>query len=114
MRARSLGRWYKRHVGYDLCGVVGDFAISDAAHVVDERFGAIQIVGKEPAFKWVAFHPVLEIVGDHTEASKAIKEVYEKHMSKREVYWEAWSMDFIDNMMQHDLQGTKNKMSIVN
>ena len=109
----SLGTWYKQNVGYDLCGVVGDFAISDAAHVVDERFGAVQIVGKEPMFKWVAFHPVLEIVGDHAEASKAIKAVYDKHMAKKEVYREAWSMDFIDNMLLHDLQSTKNKMRLV-
>ena len=108
----SLGAWYKRNVGYDLCGVVGDFAITDAAHVVDEVFGAVQIVGKEPMFRGVAYHPVLEIVGDHAEARKAIMEVYDKHMSKKSVYWEA-SADFIDNMLLEDLQDTKNKMRLV-
>ena len=109
----SLGLWYKQKMRSDLCGVIGDFAFEDAAHVVDETFAAVQIVGKESMFKWVAFHPVLEIVGDHKEASKAIKEVYDKHMSKKEVYWEAWSMDFIDNMLLQDLQSTKNKMRLV-
>jgi putative ABC transport system permease protein len=108
----SLGAWYKRNVGYDLCGVVGDFAITDAAHVVDETFGAVQIVGKEPMFRGVAYHPVLEIVGDQAEARKAIMGVYDKHMSKKSVYWEA-SADFIDNMLLQDLQGTKNKMRLV-
>ena len=61
----SLGVWYKRNLRSDMCGVLGDFALNDAAHVVDETFGAVQIVGKEPKFKWVAYHPVLEIVGDH-------------------------------------------------
>ena len=109
----SLGTWYKRNVGYDLCGVVGDFAIKDAAHVEDETFGAVQIVGKEPMFKWVQFNPVLEIVGDHNEARKAIEAVYEKHISKREVYWEPWVMDFIDDLLLKQLEGTKNKMRLV-
>ena len=109
----SLGTWYKRNVGYDLCGVVGDFATKDAAHVVDETFGAVQIVGKEPMFKWVQFNPVLEIVGDHNEARKAIEAVYEKHISKREVYWEPWVMDFIDDLLLKQLEGTKNKMRLV-
>ena len=109
----SLGTWYKRNVGYDLCGVVGDFATKDAAHVIDETFGAVQIVGKEPMFKWVQFNPVLEIVGDHNEARKAIEAVYEKHISKREVYWEPWVMDFIDDLLLKQLEGTKNKMCLV-
>ena len=109
----SLGTWYKRNVGYDLCGVVGDFAIKDAAHVEDETFGAVQIVGKEPMFKWVQFNPVLEIVGDHNEARKAIEAVYEKHISKREVYWEPWVMDFIDDLLLKQLEGTENKMRLV-
>ena len=109
----SLGVWYKRNLRSDLCGVIGDFVIKDAARVVDEEFAAVQIVGKEPMFKWVAFHPLLEIVGDHDEARKAIKEVYDKNMHQKEVYREAWSIDFIDDMMMHDLQGTKNKMRLV-
>ena len=109
----SLGVWYKQKMRSDLCGVIGDFAFEDAAHVVDETFAAVQIVGKESMFKWVTYHPVLEIVGDHAEASKAIKDLYDKHMSKKEVYWETWSMDFIDNMLLQDLQSTKNKMRLV-
>jgi len=109
----SLGTWYKRNVGYDLCGVVGDFATNDAAHVVDESFGAVQIVGKEPMFEWVHFNPVLEIVGDHAEARKAIEAVYEKHMSNKEVYWEPWVMEYIDDLLLKHLEGTKNKMRLV-
>ena len=109
----SLGVWYKRNLRSDICGVLSDFAITDAAHVVDETFGAVQIVGSEPKFKWVSNHPVLEIVGDHAEARKAIKDVYDKHMDKKEVYWEPWTMDFIDNLMLKHLEGTKNKMRLV-
>ena len=109
----SLGVWYKRNLRSDICGVLSDFAITDAAHVVDETFGAVQIVGSEPKFKWVSNHPVLEIVGDHAEARKAIKDVYDKHMNNKEVYWEPWTMDFIDNLMLKHLEGTKNKMRLV-
>ncbi len=109
----SLGVWYKRNLRSDICGVLSDFVITDAAHVVDETFGAVQIVGSEPKFKWVSYHPVLEIVGDHAEARKAIKDLYDKHMNKKEVYWEPWTMDFIDNLMLKHLQGTKNKMGLV-
>ena len=109
----SLGVWYKRNLRSDICGVLSDFVITDAAHVVDETFGAVQIVGSEPKFKWVSYHPVLEIVGDHAEARKAIKDLYDKHMNKKEVYWEPWTMDFIDNLMLKHLQGTKNKMRLV-
>ena len=55
----SLGVWYKRNLSSDMCGVLGDFALNDAAHVVDETFGAVNIIGKEPKFKWVTYHPVL-------------------------------------------------------
>ena len=96
-----------------MSGVLGDFALDDAAHVVDETFGAVQIVGKEPKFKWVAYHPVLEIVGDHAEARKAIMDVYDKHMGKKEAYWEAWSIDFIDNLLLLHLRDTKNRMRLV-
>ena len=95
----SLGVWYKRNLRSDMCGVLGDFALDDAAHVVDETFGAVNIIGKVPKLKWVTYHPVLEIVGDHAEARKAIKELYDKHMSKKEVYWEPWVFDFIDNLV---------------
>ena len=109
----SLGVWYKRNVGSELCGVLGDFAISDAAHVVDETFGAVRIVGEKPMFRGVSHHPLLEIVGDHAEARKAIKAVYDKHMNKKEVYWEPWPMDFIDNLLLQHLEGTKNRMRLV-
>ena len=109
----SLGVWYKRNLRSDMCGVLGDFALYDAAHVVDETFGAVQIVGKEPKFRWVAYHPVLEIVGDHEEARKAIMAVYDKHMGEKEVYLEAWSIDFIDNLLLLHLRDTKNRMRLV-
>ena len=109
----SLGVWYKRNLRSDMCGVLGDFALDDAAHVVDETCGAVQIVGKEPKFKWVTHHPVLEIVGDHEEARKAIMAVYDKHMGEKEVYWEAWSIDFIDNLLLLHLRDTKNRMRLV-
>jgi putative ABC transport system permease protein len=109
----SLGVWYKRNLRSDMCGVLGDFALYDAAHVVDETYGAVQIVGKEPKFKWVTHHPVLEIVGDHAEARKAIMDVYDKHMGKKEAYWEAWSIDFIDNLLLLHLRDTKNRMRLV-
>lgn len=109
----SLGVWYKRNLRSDMSGVLGDFALDDAAHVVDETYGAVQIVGKEPKFKWVAYHPVLEIVGDHAEARKAIMAVYDKHMGKKEAYWEAWSIDFIDNLLLLHLRDTKNRMRLV-
>ena len=32
----SLGVWYKRNLRSDMSGVLGDFALDDAAHVVDE------------------------------------------------------------------------------
>ena len=109
----SLGVWYKRNLRSDICGVLGDFALDDAAHVVDETFGAVNIIGKEPKYKWVTYHPVLEIVGDHAEARKAIMEVYDKHMNQKEAYWEAWSIDFIDDLLLLHLRDTKNKMRLV-
>ena len=109
----SLGVWYKRNLRSDMCGVLGDFALDDAAHVVDETFGAVNIIGKVPKLKWVTYHPVLEIVGDHAEARKSIKELYDKHMSKKEVYWEPWVFDFIDNLQLKHLEATKNRMRLV-
>ena len=109
----SLGIWYKKNFGSEIVGVVEDFALNDAVHVVDEDFGAISIVGKKPMFAHIAYNPVLEIVGDHAEAREAIKEVYEKHINKKEAHWEPGSMDFIDDLLLLHLQGTKNKMRLV-
>ena len=109
----SLGIWYKKNFGSEIGGVVEDFALEDAVHVVDEDFGAIRIVGKEPMFAHIAYNPVLEIVGDHAEAREAIKEVYEKHINKKEAYWEPGEMDFIDDLLLLRLRDTKNKMRLV-
>jgi putative ABC transport system permease protein len=109
----SLCVWYKQHVGSELCGVVGDFAISDAAHVVDETFGAVRIVGDEPMFQWVSFNPVMEIVGDHAEARKAIDAVYDKHIKMKDTYWAPFREDFVDNLLLQCLDSTKNKMRLV-
>ena len=109
----SLGVWYKRNFGSEIGGVVEDFALEDAVHVVDEDFGAIRIVGKKPMFEHMAYNPVLEIVGDHAEARKAIKEVYDNHISKKEACWEPGDMDFIDDLLLLRLRDTKNKMRLV-
>ena len=109
----SLCIWYRQHVGSDLCGVIGDFAISDAAHVEDEIFGAVRIVGDEPMFQWVSFNPVLEIVGDHAEARKAIDAVYDKHIKMRDTYWAPFREGFVDDLLLQCLQSTKNKMRLV-
>ena len=109
----SLGIWYKKNFGSEIVGVVEDFALEDAVHVVDEDFGAIRIVGKEPMFAHMAYNPVLEIVGDHAEAREAIKEVYEKHINKKEAYWEPGDMDFIDDLLLLRLRDTKNRMRLV-
>ena len=109
----SLGVWYKRNFGSEIGGVVEDFALEDAVHVVDEDFGAIRIVGKKPMFAHMAYNPVLEIVGDHAEARKAIKEVYDNHISKKEACWEPGDMDFIDDLLLLRLRDTKNRMRLV-
>lgn len=109
----SLGIWYKRNFGSEIGGVVEDFALEDAVHVVDEDFGAIRIVGKKPMFAHMVYNPVLEIVGDHAEARKAIKEVYDNHISKKEACWEPGDMDFIDDLLLLRLRDTKNKMRLV-
>ena len=109
----SLGVWYKRNFGSEIGGVVEDFALEDAVHVVDEDFGAIRIVGKKPMFAHMVYNPVLEIVGDHAEARKAIKEVYDNHISKKEACWEPGDMDFIDDLLLLRLRDTKNKMRLV-
>ena len=109
----SLCIWYRQHVGSDLCGVIGDFAISDAAHVEDEIFGAVRIVGDEPMYQWVSFNPVLEIVGDHAEARKAIDAVYDKHIKMRDTYWAPFREGFVDDLLLQCLQSTKNKMRLV-
>ena len=109
----SLGVWYKRNFGSEIGGVVEDFALEDAVHVVDEDFGAIRIVGKKPMFAHMAYNPVLEIVGDHAEARKAIKEVYDNHINKKEACWEPGDMDFIDDLLLLRLRDTKNRMRLV-
>ena len=109
----SLCIWYRQHVGSDLCGVIGDFAISDAAHVVDETYGAVKIVEDDPMFAWVSLNPVLEIVGDHAEARKAIDAVYDRHIKMRDTYWAPFREGFVDDLLLQCLEGTQNKVRLV-
>ena len=109
----SLCIWYRQHVGSDLCGVIGDFAISDAAHVVDETYGAVKIVEDDPMFAWVSLNPVLEIVGNHAEARKAIDAVYDRHIKMRDTYWAPFREGFMDDLLLQCLEGTQNKVRLV-
>ena len=67
----------KSSVFNDICGVIKDFNMLDALHAADEDY-TIVFGNNGMGYSKIA-HLLLEIVGDHDEARRAIDAVYKKH-----------------------------------
>ena len=84
----------------------------DALHAADEDFTIVFSNG-DPVFARVA-HPLLEILGDHKEAKRAIDAVYEKHcMAALGTYMEPDYNDFLKNVVASKYGKTKRQMRLI-
>ena len=104
--------WRQGNISNDVCGVIKDFNMLDALHAADEDF-TIVFSNDNPVFANVA-HPLLEIVGDHKEAKRAIDAVYEKHcVAALGTYMEPDYNDFLKNVVASKYGKTKRQMRLI-
>ena len=104
--------WRQGNISNDVCGVIKDFNMLDALHAADEDF-TIVFSNDNPVFANVA-HPLLEIVGNHKEAKRAIDAVYEKHcVAALGTYMEPDYNDFLKNVVASKYGKTKRQMRLI-
>jgi putative ABC transport system permease protein len=108
----TIFAWKQGNIGNDVCGVIKDFNMLDALHAADEDF-TIVFCNDNPIFVGSA-HPLLEIVGDHQEAKRAIDAVYKKHCEKMlGTYMEPEYNDFLKNVVASKYNKTKRQMRLI-
>ena len=108
----TIFAWKQGNIGNDVCGVIKDFNMLDALHAADEDF-TIVFCSDNPIFVGSA-HPLLEIVGDHQEAKRAIDAVYKKHCEKMlGTYMEPEYNDFLKNVVASKYNKTKRQMRLI-
>ena len=108
----TIFAWKQGNIGNDVCGVIKDFNMLDAMHAADEDYTIVFCNGN-PIFVGSA-HPLLEIVGDHQEAKRAIDAVYKKHCEKMlGTYMEPEYNDFLKNVVASKYNKTKRQMRLI-
>ena len=112
----TIMAWVNGNLGNDCCGVIKDFNMYDALHATDEDYAIV--FGGDLGFSGVAepnvVNPLLEIVGDHKEAKKAIDALYKKHCEAVfGTYMEPDYNDFINNVIAKQYDKTKRQMRLI-
>ena len=106
----TIMMWQKHTIGNTVCGVIGDFKMRDALHVVDEEY--IIVYGNSG---WNPTSSVLmKIVGDHREAKHTIDAVYKKHCEKVfGTYMEPGYNDFVEDVIAANYDKTRRQMRLI-
>ena len=108
----TIMSWRQGNLSNDICGVIKDFNMLDALHATDEDytivFGNAGLFGQKPN------HFLLDIVGDHDEARRAINAVYEKHCNEAlGTYMEPDCNDFVKNVIARKYDETRRQMRLI-
>ena len=106
----TIMMWQKRTIGNAVCGVIADFKMRDALHVTDEEY--VLVYGN---YGWRSEASVLmEIVGDHREAKRAIDAVYKKHCEKVfGTYMKPGYNDFVEDVINANYGKTRRQMRLI-
>ena len=112
----TIMAWKNNNLANDCCGVIKDFNMYDALHATDEDYAIV--FGGDLGFTGVAephvVNPLMEIVGDHKEAKKAIDALYKKHCEAVfGTYMEPDYNDFINNVIAKQYEKTKRQMRLI-
>ncbi|MBR6848135.1 MAG: FtsX-like permease family protein [Bacteroidales bacterium] len=112
----TIMAWKNNNLANDCCGVIKDFNMYDALHATDEDYAIV--FGGDLGFTGVAephvVNPLMEIVGDHKEAKKAIDALYKKHCEAVfGTYMEPDYNDFISNVIAKQYDKTKRQMRLI-
>lgn len=112
----TIMAWKNSNLGNECCGIIRDFNMYDALHATDEDY-AIVFGGKLGFMDLVnsqVVNPLMEIVGDHREAKKAIDALYEKHcMAVFGAYLEPDCDDFVGDVIAKNYDKTKRQMRLI-
>ena len=106
----TIMMWQKHTIGNAVCGVIADFKMRDALHVTDEEY--VLVYGN---YGWRSEASVLmEIVGDHREAKRAIDAVYKKHCEKVfGTYMKPGYNDFVEDVINANYDKTRRQMRLI-
>ena len=106
----TIVMWEKHTIGNTVCGVIADFKMRDALHVVDEEYAIVYGNGG-----WNPESSVLmEIVGDHREAKRVIDAAYRKHCEKVfGTYMKPGYNDFVENVIAANYDKTRRQMRLI-
>ncbi|MBO4744092.1 MAG: FtsX-like permease family protein [Bacteroidales bacterium] len=97
--------------GIDICGVIKDFNMLDALHATDEDYS---IVFSEDMFGSKPAHFLLDIIGNHDEAKRAIDAAYEKHAKEAfGTYRKPDHSDFVKNVIARKYNETRRQMRLI-
>lgn len=106
----SIVMWQKHCIGMPVCGVLADFSMQDALHVTDEDY---VIVFGNGGWKPDS-HLLIDVVGDHREAKRAIDAVYKKHCEKVfGAYLEPDYNDFVENVIAKQYDKQRRQMRLI-
>ena len=106
----TITMWQKHCIAMPVCGVIADFSMQDALHVTDEDY--VIVMGNR-GFKPQS-HLLIDIVGDHHEAKRAIDAVYKKHCEKVfGVFMEPECDDFVENVIAKQYDKHRRQMRLI-
>ena len=106
----TITMWQEHTLGNSVCGVIADFKMQDALHVTDEDYVVVYGNGGwQPQS-----HLLIDVVGDHREAKRAIDTVYMKHCEKVfGIYIEPDFDDFVDNVVAKQYDKHRRQMRLI-
>lgn len=112
----TIMAWKNNNLANDCCGVIKDFNMYDALHATDEDYAIV--FGGDLGFTGIeephVVNPLMEIVGDHKEAKKAIDELYKKHCEAVfGTYMEPDFDGFVNEVIAKNYDKTKRQMRLI-
>ena len=110
----TIMSWRQGNLSNDICGVIKDFNMLDALHATDEDYSIVFGNGLIKEFGEKPVHYLLDIVGDHDEAKRAIDAVYGKHCKEAlGTYMEPDCNDFVKNVIARKYDETRRQMRLI-
>ena len=109
----TIMAWKQGNTSNDICGVIKDFNMLDALHATDEDYCIVFCAADRFMGSKIA-NFLLDIVGDHDEAKRAIDAVYEKHCKEAlGTYMEPDHSDFVKNIIARKYDETRRQMRLI-
>ena len=108
----TIMAWKQENTNIDICGVIKDFNMLDALHATDEDYSIV--IGSAGFYGSKPNHFLLDIIGDHDEAKRAIEAIYEKHSKEAlGTYMEPDCNDFVKNVIARKYDETRRQMRLI-